>query len=190
MLTHSPAVSTYAQYYKILLKTIDTLLCDSLMTMLSWITTTEDDNFISLLPCSPALSFVLWEWGTWWWDGADDFDMKFELRLIFFQVERCLSASPLSRLQSVCTHGSEFTYRWAHSRIKFVFVDHDFCVESGVRCFQAPFGAYAMVISETPGLYVILYYRKMYFIIQTSWLQMLIYNSGLRRGKGHFYVEL
>lgn len=126
MLTHSPAVSTYAQYYKILLKTIDTLLCDSLMTMLSWITTTEDDNFISLLPCSPALSFVLWEWGTWWWDGADDFDMKFELRLIFFQVERCLSASPLSRLQSVCTHGSEFTYRWAHSRIKFVFVDHDY----------------------------------------------------------------
>ena len=55
-------------------------------------------------------------------------------------------------LQNVPTHGSEFTYRCAHSPVKFVFIDHNFCVGSGVRLFQALFCAYATVINKTPGL--------------------------------------
>ena len=62
------------------------------------------------------------------------------------------SALTLSLLQNVCTHESEFLWKCANFPVKFVFINPNVCVRSGVRTFQAPFCAYASVINETPGL--------------------------------------
>ena len=48
--------------------------------------------------------------------------------------------------------GSEFAYRRAHSPIKFVLIDHNFCMGSGVGHFQAPFCVYTMFLNEIPEL--------------------------------------
>ena len=49
------------------------------------------------------------------------------------------------------TGRSEFAWRTAHSTVKFVFINHNLCVTSGVRTFSARFCAYASFINETPG---------------------------------------
>lgn len=54
-------------------------------------------------------------------------------------------------LHNAQMHGSKFLYKCTHSPIKFVFIDHNFCVGRGICLFQAPFCAYATVINETPG---------------------------------------
>lgn len=41
---------------------------------------------------------------------------------------------------------SQFTY----FPIKFDFIDHNFCVDSAVRLFQAPFCVYTLVIMRPP----------------------------------------
>ena len=51
------------------------------------------------------------------------------------------SALPLSHLQNVRTHGSEFAWQYANFPVKFVFINPNVCVRSGVRTFQAPFCA-------------------------------------------------
>lgn len=56
-----------------------------------------------------------------------------------------------SCLQNVQTDGSEFPYWCAYSHIKFVFINANICVESGVRDFQALFCAYAAVTNEAIG---------------------------------------
>ena len=55
-------------------------------------------------------------------------------------------------LQNDLKHGSEFTYRCAHSPVKFAFIDHNFFVGSGACLFQDLFSVYAGFINETSGL--------------------------------------
>lgn len=62
----------------------------------------------------------------------------------------CVTSFPCS--QNVCTYGSEFLSRCAHSPIKFIFIDPNFCVGGGVCLFQALFCAYAKVLNEDPGV--------------------------------------
>lgn len=59
---------------------------------------------------------------------------------ICFQFNTSLTALltfPFSK--NVCMLGSELTYRCTHSPAKFIFLDHNLCMENGVRLFQAPF---------------------------------------------------
>lgn len=41
-----------------------------------------------------------------------------------------------------------------------VFINHNYCVESRVRLFQAPFCAYATVINDTPCLFAAQFFEK------------------------------
>ena len=51
--------------------------------------------------------------------------------------------------------GSELAYNCTHSPVKFVFIDPNVCMRSGVRIFQTKFGADPTVINEAPDIGIV-----------------------------------
>lgn len=70
------------------------------------------------------------------------------------------SVSPISPVPKMFVWMCQSLHTGVHVLLSSFFIDHNLCVESGVRLFQAPFCEYTTVINENPVVLWKLHFTK------------------------------